>query len=373
MVSKREEKNNSSLFWQELNNPRYCRALASRLQGLVQGDIRFMEVCGTHTHTIFQSGLKSLFPQGLQHVSGPGCPVCVTHADDIAAFVELARTPGVTVATFGDMLRVPGPDGLSLQDAQAEGASIKICYSPFDAVHFAQENPSREVVFLGVGFETTAPAVAATMHTAGERGLSNLSLYSCHKLIPPALDALLRSPGFAIDGFLLPGHVSTVIGLSPYSFLPREQGDPCVIAGFEPADVLQALLMLVKRINQEEPDVDNQYSRAVAPEGNSRAQEMMSKVFARAEAQWRGLGIIPSSGLELRQEYAHMDAKQRFSLSLRNRGEPAGCRCGEVLQGAILPRDCSLFAASCTPASPVGPCMVSSEGSCAAWYKYGLE
>jgi len=371
MIYNMAEKNNRAAEMQELSDPGYCRGLAQRLHRMLDSEISFMEVCGTHTMSIFGSGLRTLLPAGLHHVSGPGCPVCVTHARDISAFLELARTKGVTLASFGDMLRVPGPGGESLKSAQAEGASVRICYSPYEAVQLAESHPEQEVVFLGVGFETTAPAVAATLEMARSKDLGNFSLYSCHKLIPPALEALVANPGIQVDGFLLPGHVSTVIGTEPYRFLASDYGIPAAVAGFEPGDILQALLMLLSRIKSGDPDVDNQYTRAVKPQGNSRAREVMYRVFEPRDTLWRGLGTIPSSGLGLREEYAALDAERRFSLSRKEGGEdPPGCRCGEVLQGAIQPRDCPLFGRACTPASPVGPCMVSSEGSCAASYHY---
>jgi len=373
MLQNMTEKNNKAADLRELRDPDFCRALARSLHESQDREIRFMEVCGTHTMSIFGSGLRSLMPRGLHHVSGPGCPVCVTHGSDIAAFLELASTPEVMLASFGDMLRVPGPDGKSLKMAQAEGASVRICYSPFEAVQLAESHPDREVVFLGVGFETTAPAVAATMEMARQKSLSNFSLYSCHKLIPPALEALVAQPGFRVDGFLLPGHVSSVIGTAPYRFLAEDYGIPSVVGGFEPGDILQALLMLVRRIRSAEPEVDNEYSRAVKPEGNQRAQEVMHRVFEPRDALWRGLGTIPASGLGLREEYAAMDAERRFFLSRSGGEDPPGCRCGEVLQGAIRPGECPLFGRSCTPSSPVGPCMVSSEGSCAASYHYDID
>jgi hydrogenase expression/formation protein HypD len=373
MLQNMPEKNNKSTDMRELRDPDFCRDLARKLDDVLDREVRFMEVCGTHTMSIFGSGLRSLMPAGLHHVSGPGCPVCVTHGSDISAFLELARTPGVMLASFGDMLRVPGPGGESLKTAQADGASVRICYSPFEAVQLAESHPDREVVFLGVGFETTAPAVAATLEMARSKALANFSIYSCHKLIPPALEALVNKPGIRVDGFLMPGHVSSVIGTAPYRFLARDHGIPSVVGGFEPGDILQALLMLVNRIKSDEPDVDNQYSRAVKPEGNQRALEVMHRVFEPRDALWRGLGTIPSSGLGLREEYADMDAERRFSLSRTGGEDPPGCRCGEVLQGAIRPGDCPLFGRSCTPSSPVGPCMVSSEGSCAASYHYDID
>jgi hydrogenase expression/formation protein HypD len=277
------------------------------------------------------------------------------------------------VATFGDMLRVPGAGGRTLKEAQAEGASVTICYSPLEALKLAQRYPEREVVFLGVGFETTAPTVAAAVKQAEALGLDNFSVFSCHKLIPPALAHLLRSGEVRVEAFILPGHVSTVIGTAPYAFLAEELGVPAVVAGFEPADILQALLAIIRMRKARRPRVHNAYGRAVHEGGNPKARAVMNQVFEVAGSTWRGLGFIPESGLVLSEEYAAFDAGRRFGLEAATVADPPGCRCGEVLKGLAAPRECRLFGTICTPASPVGPCMVSSEGSCAAHYKYGLD
>ena len=352
-------------------DPVLCRTLLKRLQELL-GDrkLRFMEVCGTHTVAIFQSGLARLLPANLTHLSGPGCPVCVTHDSEVAAFLELAQKPEVILATFGDLLRVPGPEGQSLKHARANGCAISIVYSPMEALTLAEAHPEKTVVFLGIGFETTAPTVAATLLLARERKLCNFTVLSLHKLVPPVLKALLDDAACQVDAFLLPGHVSTVIGLAPYAFLPRDYGVPGVVSGFEPADILLALFELVKAHKERTPCVRNAYPRGVADTGNPRACALLEQVFEPKDALWRGLGRIAESGLAIRKVFADFDASVRFDLTLREVKPIAGCRCGDVLKGAITPAKCPLFGKRCTPQAPVGPCMVSTEGSCAAWYKY---
>ena len=352
-------------------DPALCRTLLERLQELL-GDrpLRFMEVCGTHTVAIFQSGLARLLPANLTHLSGPGCPVCVTHDSEVAAFLELAENPQVLLATFGDLLRVPGPEGKSLKHARANGANISIVYSPMEALTLAEKTPQKTVVFLGIGFETTAPTVAATLLLAKERKLSNFTVLSLHKLVPPVLKTLLDDSSCQVDAFLLPGHVSTIIGLAPYAFLARDYGVPGVVSGFEPADILLALCELAKARKDGTACVRNAYPRGVADSGNPRACALMHQVFEPKDALWRGLGSIPQSGLGIRQALADFDAAVRFDLSLKEVKPIAGCRCGDVLKGMIRPAECPLFGRRCTPQAPVGPCMVSTEGSCAAWYKY---
>ncbi len=355
-------------------NPALCAPLLERLRRTLDGrPLRFMEVCGTHTVAIFQSGLRSLLPAEVAHLSGPGCPVCVTHDAEVAAFLELARRDRVIIATFGDLLRVPGPDGSSLKHAQAQGARIEIVYSPLDALNIAAAHPDDTVVFLGIGFETTAPAVAGTMLAARARGLKNFCVLSFHKLVPPALRALLSDEDCGIDAFLLPGHVSTVLGLAPYRFLTEEYHVPGVVAGFEPADILLALCLMAEQRRDNTPAVVNAYRRAVADDGNPRARAVMEQVFTPDNALWRGLGMLPDSGLRIRPEFSDMDAMVRLGLTLPDVKKITGCRCGEVLKGRLSPNQCPLFGKRCTPANPVGPCMVSTEGSCAAYYKYTLE
>lgn len=352
-------------------DPQLCRNLLDRLKRALDGrDMRFMEVCGTHTVAIFQSGLRSLLPKTVTHLSGPGCPVCVTHDAEVAAFLDLAGRDNIILATFGDLLRVPGPGGRSLKHAKAQGARVEIVYSPLDSLKLAADNPGDLVVFLGIGFETTAPTVAATLLTARQRGLDNFCTLSLHKLVPPALRALLDDAGNNIDAFLLPGHVSTILGLEPYAFLARDYHVPGVVGGFEPVDILLALCLMAEQLRDGRPAVANAYPRAVADAGNPRARALLAQFFEPADALWRGIGRIPQSGLALRPEYERMDAMRRLGLSLPDVPPLPGCRCGEVLKGRITPPQCPLFGKKCTPAVPVGPCMVSTEGSCAAYYKY---
>ncbi|MBN1866479.1 hydrogenase formation protein HypD [Candidatus Sumerlaeota bacterium] len=330
--------------------------------------VRLMEVCGTHTHAIARHGLRALFPPELQLVSGPGCPVCVTPQSEIERMILLAREPGTILCTFGDMLRVPGIRS-SLEQERTNGADIRVVYSPLDALAVARKEPEREVVFLAVGFETTAPVVASVALEALESGTKNFSLLVGHKLIPPAMDALLRGE-CQLDGFLTPGHVSVVIGSQAYDDLAREFRVPCVATGFEPADILEGVAMLLESIAECRSGSFIQYRSAVRPEGNPQAREVMFRAFRKAGSEWRGLGSIPGSGLKLKRDLASLDAAQRFSLPEVAPVEIPGCRCGDVLRGLLSPADCPLFGNACTPRTPVGPCMVSSEGSCAARYKY---
>ncbi len=343
--------------------------LARRIREESRTPIRLMEICGTHTMAIFRHGIRSLLPDHIELVSGPGCPVCVTSMDDIDRCVKLAREPGVIVTTFGDMLRVPG-SGDSLQHQAGRGADVRMVYASLDALRIAAENPDRRVVFLGIGFETTAPTVAAAVRTARDRGITNFSVLSAHKLLPPAMEALASAGDFRIDGFLCPGHVSTIIGTASYEDVASRFGIPCVVAGFEPVDILQSVLMLVRRIEKGEAFAEIQYTRAVNPEGNPAALGLMTEVFQPCDSVWRGLGSIPLSGLALRNEFAAHDARTLFDLDIPPAREPAGCRCADVLKGTVRPPECPLFRKVCTPRSPVGACMVSTEGTCAAYFKY---
>ncbi len=336
----------------------------SRLAG--ERRFSFMEVCGTHTVAIARSGLTSLLPDGVRLVSGPGCPVCVTPQGENERAVSAARLPGVTLATFGDMLRVPGRDG-SLESARSAGADVRVFFSPRDALQLARESSERQVVFVGVGFETTIPVFAATMLEARRDAVANFTVLNSFRLVPPALHAVLAA-GPGVDGFILPGHVSAVLGAEPYAFL-AEAGRAAVIAGFEPLDVLLAVKMLIEQ--RGNPGVEVAYRRAVRPEGNPAARGMIDEVFEPADADWRGLGRLPESGLAFRDGFREFDAAERFGLPTPEAPEPAGCRCAEVLLGKLAPHECALFGAGCTPEMPVGPCMVSSEGSCAAQYRYG--
>lgn len=329
-----------------------------------------MEVCGTHTMAIARYGLRELLPPGLRLVSGPGCPVCVSAMHDLDRVIALARLPQVTMTTFGDLLRVPASRS-SLAAERAAGADVRVVYSARDAVEMAAAEPGREIVFAGIGFETTAPTVAAALVEARQRGIANFSVFSMHKTMPLPLKALLDMGETPISGFILPGHVSVVTGSRCYEFLARDYGVAGVVAGFEAHDVLLALLMLVR---QAEPAIEIEYTRAVRPEGNLVAQRLLEQVFEPDDADWRGLGVIPGSGLRLREEYSDADALKRFSVDPGPSLEPAGCRCGEVLRGLTDPAECALFGRRCTPQDPVGACMVSSEGACAARYRYrGLD
>ena len=367
--------NNSFSGANAFADPELCRNLLAILHSRLDAPLRFMEVCGTHTVAIFRSGLRSLLPEGITHLSGPGCPVCVTHDRELGLCMELAAQDGITIATFGDLMRVPGPGGASLKQAKATGADVEVVYSPLDALKLAKERPDGEIVFLGVGFETTAPTVAATVQMAASEKIKNFSVLVFHKLVPPALEALLAdtgsdAPGSGIDAFLLPGHVSTILGINPYRFVAERYGKPGVIGGFDPADILQSLLLMLEMRENNSPDIKNQYSRAVSDEGNSRAREIMFSVFETSDALWRGIGAIPNSGLAIKENYASFDAMKRFGLSLPDVPDIKGCKCGDVLKGRIMPNQCPLFGKACTPAKPVGPCMVSTEGSCAAYFKY---
>jgi len=356
-------------LFENFKDPQLCRSLIERIHAELTGELRFMEVCGTHTVSIFRSGVRSLLSDKVVHLSGPGCPVCVTHDSEVAAFLDLAGKNAIIV-TFGDLMRVPGPDKKTLKSAQAEGARVKVVYSPFDALKIARDNPGDKIVFLGVGFETTAPAIAATVKVAREQGVSNFSVLCFHKLVPPALDALVGDPELQVQAFLLPGHVSAIIGVEPYRFLAEKHGLPAVIAGFEPVDILQALHLFVTMRAQGRVEVVNAYKRVVSDGGNPKAVSVMYEVFEPADALWRGIGLIPGSGLAMREEYAAFDAMRVFGLELREVPQIKGCRCGDVLKGKMSPDTCPLFGTVCTPAAPVGPCMVSTEGSCAAYYKY---
>lgn len=328
-----------------------------------------MEVCGTHTVALGRTGLRSLLADYLDLRSGPGCPICVTAPEDIDYMLFLARQPGVIIGTFGDMLRVPGTNG-SLEKAKTEGCQVQVCYSPREALDLARSKPEKEVVFLGIGFETTAPAVGLTVKEAFALGLKNFTLFNAHKLVPPALAALACDPELKLDGFLLPGHVSAILGRRAYAFLVEKYNLPAAIAGFEAIDILGALLELLVQIKKGEGQVINAYPRVVTETGNYKAQEILKEVFVPRTANWRGLGLIPESGLQLKAPYLEFDATRRWPLELKPVPPPPGCRCDNILKGRFLPPECPLFARQCTPLEPVGPCMVSSEGSCAAYYRY---
>ncbi len=355
-------------YLDEFRGPEQIAALLREIRRITRRPFRFMEVCGTHTMAIARWGLKRLLPEEIELVSGPGCPVCVTANPDIDRAIALADIPEAIIATFGDLMRVPGSLS-SLSGQRARGRDIRVVYSPLDALFLAEEFPKNKVIFIAVGFETTAPTLAATIKEAYVRGLANFYALSLHKTVPPALATLLDLGEIKLDGFILPGHVSAVIGSKPYEFIPKDHGLGCVITGFEPADILQAILLLVRQANALAPRVEIQYRRGVNPAGNRIAREIMAEVFAPAPGLWRGLGMIPESGLELRDRWASFDGGRTFPVELPQAKESPGCHCGEVLRGLISPRECPLYGRLCTPEEPHGPCMVSTEGSCAAAWK----
>ncbi|MBC7263006.1 MAG: hydrogenase formation protein HypD [Chloroflexi bacterium] len=354
----------------EFRDPGAVQRLLTSIHNRSSRPIRLMEFCGGHTHAILKFGLRQLLPPSIRLLSGPGCPVCVTASTDLDRAIAMAHLPDLILTTFGDMMRVPGSQG-SLQDAKAQGADVRMVYSTLDALSIARANPDRQVIFLAIGFETTAPTVAAAVLQAQAEGLDNFSIFSLHKLTPPAMKAILEAGEVQLSGIIGPGHVTTVIGSNAWHFLPRDYGIPCAIAGFEPLDILQAVYALVDMVERGAPAVSNAYRRSVRPEGNLVAQQMMQQVFQVSAAEWRGLGSVTDSGLSLRSEYAAFDATRRFPVAVHSSLEPRGCLCGEVLRGVVEPPECPLFDGACTPEHPVGPCMVSSEGACAAYAQYG--
>lgn len=354
------------------SNPELARRMAERAKTLaakIGREVALMEVCGTHTMAIAKTGLRGLLPKNVRLLSGPGCPVCVTPPGVIDGILTLANNPGVIITAFGDMLKVRGAAG-SLESCRMNGARVEIVYSVQDALDLARANPDSKVVFAGVGFETTAPSVALAVMEARETGVKNFYVYPAFKLVPPALRALLEGKT-AVDGFVMPGHVSAIIGLAPYEFVAREFKKPCVVAGFEALDILHAINLLLAQIADNRAIVENAYPRAVHTDGNPAAVRAVEEVFYPADSRWRAIGDIPLSGLAFRPQWAQFDAKAAFNITEPDSPEPPGCRCGEVITGRAVPTQCPLFKTRCTPANAVGPCMVSSEGACAAWYHYG--
>lgn len=347
-------------------------SLIGKISEKLDRPVYLMEVCGTHTNQIFHYGIKSLLPSNIKLISGPGCPVCVTPIIDIDKAIEIAMNKNVILCTFGDMMRVPGSKK-SLELARSEGADIRVVYSPYDCLKIAQQNSYKDIVFFSAGFETTAPTVAATIYEAEQRGIDNFYIYSVHKLIPPAIELLLESKNTNIDGFLLPGHVSVIIGSEPYRFISERYFKPSVIAGFGAEDILSAIAMLLTQIQRGTPKVEIQYKGVVNEGGNRRAIELMDKYFEVKDSYWRGIGIIKNSGLKLKD--SRRDVEKLFSTGITEGKEPVGCLCGSVLKGKKTPIECSLFGKKCTPEHPVGACMVSSEGSCSIYYRYigGVE
>jgi len=355
----------------EFRRSELAQGLLTQIQRRSKTPVRFMEFCGGHTVTIFKYGIRQLLPETVDMVSGPGCPICVTANADLDKAIALSQMPGVIVATFGDMLKVPGSDS-SLQEAKAGGADVRTVYSAMDALKIAGYNPDKSIVFLGIGFETTAPTIAASVLQAEEEVLRNYYVLSLHKLCPPVIRALLDSGELKLHGLVCPGHVSTIIGSRPWEFIARDYGVPCVVSGFELLDILQCVDMLVDQVEDGRSRVEIAYRRAVRPEGNKQALKLMEQVFEPCPAQWRGMGEVPDSGLKLKKEYQRFDAELTFDIKPVPTREPAGCICGDILRGVKTPADCKLFGKVCTPENPVGPCMVSSEGSCSASYLYGV-
>lgn len=356
-------------YIEEYRDGKLAREIAGRIKSISKKPLRLMEVCGTHTTAIFRHGIRSVLPETITLLSGPGCPVCVTAQKDIDAFVEFSRLKDVIVTTFGDLIRVPGSSS-TLGKEKASGADVRVVYSLFDAVQIARENPDKEVVFCAVGFETTIPTIAAGILTAAAENIGNFSIYSANKLTPPALAALMEADGVEIDGFILPGHVSVITGTNAYRDTFEEYNIPSVITGFEPLDILNAVLMLVEQNEKGVPALENAYPRAVSDSGNTKAQAISGQVFELCDASWRGIGVIPSSGMGLKEEFQGFNAARRFNMEMPEVPEPRGCACGEILMGLKTPLECVLYKKKCTPMTPVGPCMVSSEGACAAFYRY---
>lgn len=360
-------------FVDEYRDAEKAVALAAGIASLCEPgrDYKIMEVCGGHTHTIYKHGLEDYLPDNIQLVHGPGCPVCVIPMGRVDDAIAIAEQPDVILTSFGDMMRVPGGRG-SFFDAKAAGADIRMVYSPLDALKIARQNPDRHVVFMAIGFETTAPSTAVTVVRAATEGIENFSVFCNHVTIIPAIKAILESPDLRLDGFLGPGHVSTVIGCRPYEFIPRDYGKPLVTAGFEPLDILQAVYMVLVQLREGRCAVENQYARVVPWEGNMNALRVISQVMElRPYFEWRGLGFISHSALRLRDAFARFDAEQIFDLPGVRVADPKACQCGEVLKGVLKPWECKVFGTACTPETPIGTCMVSSEGACAAYYNFG--
>jgi len=355
----------------EFRNQKLVKKIAQAIKKLAPKNktINLMEVCGTHTHGFFRFGLKELIPENIHLLSGPGCPVCVSPQDYMDQVIELSQKKEAIIATFGDMLRVPGHNS-SLEKERSKGAQVKVVYSTLDALKIAKENPTKKVVFLGVGFETTSPTIAIAIKEAKKSKLQNFSVLASHKLIPPAMKIIAEDKQLNIQGFLCPGHVSTIIGSRPYEFIARKYHLPCVIAGFEPLDILEGIYMLVRQIVAKKSVVEIQYKRIVKPRGNPQARRILNEVFTICDSNWRGLGIIPKSGLKIREKYAEFDAQKVYKLKTASAKEAKNCICGLILKGIKKPDDCNNFATVCTPENPLGPCMVASEGTCSTYYKF---
>jgi hydrogenase expression/formation protein HypD len=359
-------------FVDEFRDQQVAARLARQIEQESAGrEWKIMEVCGGHTHTIYKYGIEDVLPENVQLVHGPGCPVCVIPMGRVDDGIAVARTEGVIFTCFGDMMRVPGGDG-SLLDVKAQGADVRMVYSPLDALKIAKQNPDREVVFFAIGFETTAPSTALTIMRAAEDHVANFTVFCNHVTIVPPMKAILDSPDLRLHGFLGPGHVATVVGIRPFDFVAQHYHKPVVVVGFEPLDILQGVHMIIDQINNGRCEVENQYTRIVRDDGNPRALEVMQRVFSlRPHFEWRGLGFISQSALRLSDEYAAFDAELRFEVPGVRVADPKACQCGEVLKGVLRPWECKVFGTACTPETPIGTCMVSSEGACAAYYNYG--
>jgi len=360
-------------FVDEFRDAEMAQVLSAQIMSLCEPgrQYKFMEVCGGHTHTIYKHGLEDYLPNTVTLVHGPGCPVCVIPMGRVDDAIFIATRPDVIMTTFGDMMRVPGGRG-SFFDAKAQGADIRMVYSPLDSLRIAKDNPDKRVVFMAIGFETTAPSSAMTVLRAKALGLDNFSIFCNHVTIIPAIKAILDSPDLRLDGFIGPGHVSTVIGCRPYEFISRQYAKPLVTAGFEPLDILQSIAMILVQLDQGRCEVENQYTRVVPWNGNPRALEVISEVMElRPYFEWRGLGFISHSALRVRDAYADFDAEQIFEMPGVRVADPKACQCGEVLKGVLKPWECKVFGTACTPETPIGTCMVSSEGACAAYYNFG--
>jgi hydrogenase expression/formation protein HypD len=359
-------------FINEYRDSELGKRLIDRIRHHSTKPIKLMEFCGGHTVAIFKHGIRQLLPKTIEMLSGPGCPICVTANIDLDKAIALAHLPNVIITTFGDMLRVPGSYS-SLQLAKAEGSDIRIVYSAQDAVYIARDNPDKSVIFIGIGFETTAPTIAASILQAEQEGINNYYILCLHKLCPPIMKALLDLGEIRLSGIVCPGHVSAIIGSYPYQFIPDDYGIACVVSGFEPLDILLCVDMLVNQIETEQHKVEIAYRRGVKPEGNKQAKLLMDTVFEVSEANWRGIGVVPLSGLRLSKRYERFDAEKNFDINPGPSSEAKGCICGSILRGVSTPLDCKLFRHSCTPEHPLGPCMVSAEGSCATYYHYGAS
>ena len=358
------------IYVDEFRDKEAVRGLARKIVKIADGKrLTFMEVCGTHTMSAARYGIRNILPENVKLLSGPGCPVCVTPNSYLDRAMAISRLHQSIIVTFGDMFRVPGSSS-SLASEKSQGGDIRIVYSALDSLSIARENPDRKVVFLGIGFETTAPTVAATILAAEREGLDNFFVLCGHKTIPNAMKMLVDSPELNVSGFICPGHVSAIIGSRSYEPLATEYRVPCVVAGFEPTDILQAIYMLAKQVKEDRASVENQYSRVVAEDGNTKAISVMEGVFGTKDAEWRGIGVVSQSGLSIREKFSAFDAESNIEVEVERTKEFPGCICGQILRGVKTPLQCKLFGKECTPVEPKGACMVSSEGTCAAYYKY---